>query len=184
LVEVAITNPRWTYDEVYNTRPTHSRRAIRPHLEIDLLVPLQIRGSQFLSLALVLDRLLPGPANRERTGGSCNKVWIFAGALHCIEDDLQVWGDREPHQCRLWRMGFRDCAKNPQPGLSNECEEIRFGKHRDAGPVYDVSAVNAISGSPRSIRFLSDGRFVLLPAAGGGETAATESYQLDHFKRR
>jgi hypothetical protein len=145
LIEVAVANPRRMYDEGHNAWPTHSRRAVRPHLEIDRLVPFQLRRPEFLGLAFVLDRLFTRPANHKRTRGPGDEVWIFARTLHGVENDLQFWRDRKPHQGRLRRIGAGDCAENAQPESPDKSVQVRFAEHREVPQLYDEFTVNATS---------------------------------------
>src|SRR5271169_1000900 len=58
LVKITVADPSGPHDEVHNSRPTHARRAIRVNLEVGFLIVFQVRRSQLLGHAFVLDRLL------------------------------------------------------------------------------------------------------------------------------
>jgi hypothetical protein len=145
LIEVAVPNPRRLYDEVNDAWPTHSRRAVRPHLEIDCPIPFQLRRLEFLGLAFVLDRLLTRPTDHKRTVWPGDEVWIFARTLHGVENDLQVRRDRKPDQGRLRRVGTGHRAKNAQPVSPDKSVQVRFAEHREVPQLYDEAAVNATS---------------------------------------
>src|SRR5580700_7622054 len=126
LVEIAVADPFWSRNKVDNPGPTHPRPTVRPHFEVRLLVPLQLWRFEFFCFALILDRLLADPADREGADGFGDEIRIFARTLDRIEYDLELWRDRDTYQRRLRCVGITDCAEDAQSTLRHEIVNIRL----------------------------------------------------------
>src|SRR5271170_7670747 len=109
-VEIAVPHPFRPNEKIRDSRPLLALDAAGPSREINLL-----RTCELFTLGLdreifILHRGLALPANDHGDSRICLKVWIFPRRLHSVEDNLELWRNRDPHQRGL-RLAARTNAR-------------------------------------------------------------------------
>src|ERR1019366_8731624 len=127
LIEVAIANPPGPHHEVHDSRPREVSRTIGPCLEVHLLAAFQLLPLKFCSFTFVLHGLLTRPADDERTALPGDEIRIFPGGLDRVEDNLEIRGDGDAHQCRLGRAGFSKRGQHAKLALRDEAMKVCLG---------------------------------------------------------
>ncbi len=85
--------------KVCNLRPTPVRKALRPCIEVNPLVTLQIPPSGLFGYPFELNRLFSTPSNNEGAERALSEVWVLSGSFYCIEDDLQFRSRSNSYKC-------------------------------------------------------------------------------------
>jgi len=98
LIEIAVADPFWSYDEGHTTWPSEPSRSVRPCLQVRVLEAYQLRSSEFSGIAFVLHRLLACPADNERAPGSGRQIFKFPRTADRIENDLEIWSNSDANQ--------------------------------------------------------------------------------------
>src|SRR5947209_474140 len=101
LVEVAEANPARGDDDVRDTRPAEALPPVRPYLEVQRAISLELHSRRYLRLAIDLHRLLPGPTDHYRATRTRGQVRVLSRRREGIEHDLQARAHRDPDERRL-----------------------------------------------------------------------------------
>jgi len=96
----------------------------RPGVKVHLLTTLKFASAEFVSPALVLNRLFSRPTDHERTCRLGYKIRVFSSTLYGVEDDLQTFCDSDADQGGLRYAGISDRTEDSESALHQESVEI------------------------------------------------------------
>src|SRR5437868_6493597 len=134
LVEVAVSDPSRTDNEVSNSRPALPRGSIEPRSKVNIFVPLQFLTLRQKSLALKLHRLLARPANDEARSGIGREVSELASRVQRVENNFKLLSHRNPHQRRLRKALRRNTPQHRQFAARHKLKQLRLRHAQEDTP--------------------------------------------------
>src|SRR5512140_988080 len=127
-IEVAESNPCWTYSHVHEAGPGSARATVGPRLVVGSRHALQLQSLRLIGDALVLCGALVtlhDTADDERDARISAQIPHLAGVVQGVEHQLERIGHGNSHDCGLRRTLRRDRRLHRQSMRAKKLQELR-----------------------------------------------------------